>query len=244
MKAMIFAAGLGTRLKPFTLSKPKALAEINGVTLLEIAIKRLVFFGFNDIIINIHHFPQQIIDFLERNNNFNTSITISNESAQLLDTGGGLKKAAHFFNDGKPFLVHNVDIVSNIDLELLYNTHLQSYNCLATLACMERKSARQFLVNNNHELCGWQNSNTNEIKISRENEPFLQATSFCGVQVISCDLLNQITESGMFSMIDVYLRLAKTQVIKTFEFKNITWLDLGTPESLTKACALKRELGL
>ena len=243
MKAMIFAAGLGTRLKPFTLNKPKALAEINGVTLLEITIKRLIYFGFNEIIINVHHFPQQIIDFLERNNNFNIFITISNESGQLLDTGGGLKKAAHFFNDNKPFLVHNVDIVSNIDLELLYNKHLQN-NSLATLACMERKSSRQFLINNKQELCGWQNSRTNEIKISRENESFIKTTSFCGIQVISSEFLNLITESGMFSMIDVYLRLAKNHIIKTLEFENITWLDLGTPESLVKACSLKRELGL
>jgi NDP-sugar pyrophosphorylase family protein len=243
MKAMIFAAGLGTRLKPFTYTKPKALAEINGVPLLEIAINRLIRFGFDDIVVNVHHFPNQIIDFLKAKHNFGINITVSDETGVLLDTGGGLKKASHFFNDGKPFLVHNVDIVSNIDLEKLYTAHLQG-NCMATLACMERESNRQLLINSNNELCGWKNNSTGELKISRESETFLKPISFCGIQVINPKMLELINETGAFSLITLYLRLATTHCIKTEVFKNITWLDLGTPETLQKACGLKKELGL
>jgi MurNAc alpha-1-phosphate uridylyltransferase len=243
MKAMIFAAGLGTRLKPFTNSKPKALAEINGISLLEIAINRLIRFGFDEIIINVHHFPNQIIDFLKSKNNFGIQISVSDETGVLLDTGGGLKKAAHFFNDGKPFLVHNVDIVSNIDLEHLYATHLRN-NCLATLACMERVSSRQLLINSKNELCGWKNNATGEVKISKEHESFLKAISFCGIQVISNKLLNLILEDGSFSLITLYLRLASNNCIMTENFENITWIDLGTPETLQKACGLKKELEL
>ena len=243
MKAMIFAAGLGTRLKPFTYSKPKALAEINGVTLLEITINRLIRFGFDHIIVNVHHFPNQIIEFLKEKNNFGIQIEISDETGVLLDTGGGLKKADRFFNNGKPFLVHNVDIVSNIDLEHLYTSHLNN-NSLATLACMERESSRQLLINAQNELCGWKNNATGEIKISREQESFLKPISFCGIQVISTEMLDMITETGAFSVINLYLRLASMQCIKIEKLDNITWLDLGTSETLQKACGLKKELGL
>ena len=144
MKAMIFAAGLGTRLKPLTNDKPKALVTVNGTTLLELTINKLIQHGFNEIIINIHYFGNQIIDFLKSKNNFNISITISDESELLLDTGGGLKKTAYFFNDNKPFLVHNVDIVSEINLTELYAQHLQS-DAIATLAVKNRKSSRYFI---------------------------------------------------------------------------------------------------
>jgi N-acetyl-alpha-D-muramate 1-phosphate uridylyltransferase len=237
---MIFAAGLGTRLKPFTLSKPKALVEINGVPLIEICIKRLIRFGFDEIIINVHHFSNQIIDFLSKKNNFGISISISNESDLLLDTGGGLKKASSFFNDGKPFLLHNVDIVSNINLKDFYTYHLKS-NCLATLACMERVSNRQFLVNSKNELCGWKNNKSGELKISREKESFLKPISFCGIHVISQELLSLITEEGVFSLVDVYLRLATLHSIKVLPFNSAVWLDLGTPETLDKACKLNLE---
>jgi NDP-sugar pyrophosphorylase family protein len=241
MKAMIFAAGLGTRLKPFTNFKPKALAEINGVTLLEITIKRLKTFGFDDIIVNVHHYSNQVIDFLKQNNNFGVSITISDETDRLLDTGGGLKKAAHFFNDTKPFLVHNVDIVSNIDLEALYTVHCNSKNCLATLAAKERQSSREFLINAENELCGWRNNNTKELKISKGTESFLKPTSFCGIHVISPEMLPLITETGVFSIVNTYLRLASEHTIKLMPFNDAIWMDLGTPESLHKAeCIFKK----
>ena len=237
MKAMIFAAGLGTRLKPLTLSKPKALAEINGITLLEITIKKLINSGFDDIIINIHHFPEQIIKFLEKNKNFEAKITFSDEQDLLLDTGGGLKKAAYFFNDNKPFLVHNVDIVSDINLKELLNIHLKN-NCLATLACMKRESSRQFLMNRGNELCGWRNNKTGETIISKGNASELIPISFCGIHIINPEIFSTIIESGVFSIIDVYLRLAKDNKIKINEYSNISWVDIGSPEKLKVAEAV------
>ena len=243
MKAMIFAAGLGRRLRPITDSKPKALAELNEVPLLEITIKRLIHFGFDDIIINVHHFSSLIVDFLRKKNNFGISITISDESDLLLDTGGGLKKAAYFFNDNKPFLMHNVDVVSNIDLMVLYKSHLE-HKSYATLAVMECESSRQLLVNAHNELCGWKNNKTHELKIARETDNFLKPVSFCGIQVINPELLRLINESGIFSITDLYLRLASEYIIKTLPFNNAIWFDLGTPENLEKACGFKKELGL
>ncbi len=236
---MIFAAGLGRRLRPITDSRPKALVELNGVPLLEISIKRLINFGFNNIVINVHHFSSLIIDFLRKNDNFGISITISDESDLLLDTGGGLKKASFFFDDGNPFLIHNVDVVSNIDLMMLYKSHLE-HNSLATLAVMERKSTRQFLVNANYELCGWKNTKTHELKIARETDNYLKPVSFCGIQVINPELFGLIHESGIFSITDLYLRLASEHTIKTIPFNNAIWFDLGTPENLENACGLKR----
>jgi NDP-sugar pyrophosphorylase family protein len=243
MKAMIFAAGLGRRLRPITDSKPKALAELNGVPLLEITIKRLIYFGFDDIIINVHHFSSLIVDFLRKNNNFGIAITFSDESDLLLDTGGGLKKAARFFNDKKPFLVHNVDVVSNIDLMLLYKSHL-GHKSLATLAVMERESSRQLLVNAQYELCGWKNNKTHELKIARETDNYLKPVSFCGIHVISPELPGLINETGIFSITGLYLRLASNHIIKTLPFNNSIWFDLGTSENLEKACLFKKELGI
>ena len=243
MKAMIFAAGLGTRLKPFTNTHPKALAEINGIPLLEIIVKRLLSFGFDNIVINVHHFQDQILEFLQKNKNFNANISISDESTLLLDTGGGLKNASSLLINNGPILVHNVDIVSNIDLEWLYKSHIES-NSLASLACMERKSSRDFLINAQHELCGWRNNSTKELKISRETENFLKPIAFTGIHVINPEFLNLITEKGVFSIVDVYLRLARDHSINVIEVDKPVWLDLGTPENLQKACALKRELGI
>ncbi len=234
MKAFILAAGLGTRLKPITDTKPKALVEINGVTLLEITINRLIEYGFTDIVINVHHFAQQIIDFLKTKNNFGITINISDESDLLLDTGGGLKKAAKLLNDGNPVLIHNVDVVSDINLKELYNFHLNNI-CLATLACMKRESSRQFLINVNNELCGWQNKKNGEIKISKENISTKEPVSFCGIHVISPAIFDMITESGVFSIVDVYLRLAKKYKIVTQAYTNISWVDVGSLEKLKLA---------
>ena len=241
MKAMILAAGLGRRLQPITNSKPKALVEIDGKPLLEILIKKLVGFGFKDIIINVHHFSDKIIDFLKTNNNFGISIAISDESDLLLDTGGGLKKASSFFNDNKPFLVHNVDVLSNIDLLKLYQLHIQN-NSLVTLACQERNSTRQFLVNSKNELCGWKNNKTGEVKICNESDTYLKPMSFCGIQIINPELLNLITETGVFSIIDLYLRLSINHPIKLHPFNNATWLDIGSPDNLKKASQIVRKM--
>src|SRR5210317_1542357 len=156
MKAMIFAAGLGTRLKPITNDRPKALAEIHGTPLIEIVIRRLINCGFNDIIINVHHFADKVLDFLASKNNFGINLQISDERGELLDTGGGLKKASWFFDDGKAFLVHNVDTLTDIDLLDYYHFH-QKNNALATLLVRHRPGSRFFLFDENSILSGWEN---------------------------------------------------------------------------------------
>ncbi|HNW54747.1 MAG TPA: sugar phosphate nucleotidyltransferase, partial [Bacteroidales bacterium] len=163
MKAMIFAAGLGTRLKPYTETMPKALVPVGGVPMLELLLNHLKQNGFSRIIINVHHFAGQVVDFLDRNHNFGLDIAISHEEDLLLDTGGGLKKAAWFFDDQQPFLVQNVDVMSDIDyLEMLrFHTQTQS---LVTLAVSERESSRYFLFDNTMQLSGWENVKTGEVK--------------------------------------------------------------------------------
>jgi NDP-sugar pyrophosphorylase family protein len=234
MKAMIFAAGLGTRLKPITDFKPKALVEVNGITLLEHTINRILLNGFNEIIINVHHFSDQIISFLKQRNNFGIRMEISDESGQLLDTGGGLKKAGWFFNDNEPFLVHNVDVISDIDLECMYQSHVQS-NALATLAVRQRETSRYFLFNDEFKLCGWKNKKTGETKISSVNADSLISLAFSGIQVLDQSIFELITETGKFSMIDVYLRLSTYHKIIGFRHDNDYWIDLGKPDSLKEA---------
>lgn len=240
---MIFAAGMGTRLKPLTDSKPKALVEVNGIPLLEINIKRLISFGFNEIIVNVHHFSDQVTSFLKGKNNFGITIHISDETQLLLDTGGGLKKAGQFIHGNEPLLVHNVDILSNIDLVQLYQKHITN-NCIATLACMDRQSSREFLIDENNVLCGWRNNKTGELKISRENKSFLSPTSFSGIHVINPSLFNNISESGVFSIVNVYLRLAKAYDIFIEKYNDSVWIDLGTPENLEKARCMKTKLNI
>ncbi|MCD4745965.1 MAG: nucleotidyltransferase family protein [Bacteroidales bacterium] len=238
MKAMIFAAGLGTRLHPLTDNKPKALIKLNGVSLLEIIIKKLISAGFIEIIINVHHFAEQIIDFLKIKNNFGIKISISDESDILLDTGGALKKASRFFNDGKDFLVHNVDVLSDIDLNNFYNTHIKS-EALTSVAVKSRHTSRYFLFNNRNMLCGWKNNKTNEIKIVRKGENKLNPLAFSGIHVINPKIFDLITEQGKFSIVDVYLRLASTHNIIGYIHNNSFWMDLGKKENLLEAEKIK-----
>jgi NDP-sugar pyrophosphorylase family protein len=233
MKAMIFAAGLGTRLQPLTNTMPKALVEVGGMPLLEFAVRRLKYFGFNDIIINIHHFGNRIVQFLKDKNNFNINISISDESDLLLDTGGGLKKASWFFNDNKPFLVYNVDIITDIDLIKLYDYHRLS-NILATLAVSQRESGRAFLFNNEDVLCGWNNSKTGE-EIIAINDNNLRRLPFCGIHIISPHIFDLITETGVFSIVNTYVRLAKDNIILAYEKHDVAWTDVGKPENLEQA---------
>lgn len=234
MKAMIFAAGLGTRLKPITNDRPKALAEIHGVPILEIVIRRLKNYGFKDIIINVHHFPDKVIEFLNSKNNFDINIQISHEHDLLLDTGGGLKKAAWFFDDHKPFLVHNVDTLTNLDLEDYYNFHLRN-KALATLLVRHRNGSRFFLFDKNKRLSGWENIHTQEIKIARTNSEPWEQIAFSCLHVIDPAIFNLLTEDGCFSIIDTYLRLAGTHKIMGYVDDNSYWLDIGTPEKLARA---------
>ncbi len=234
MRAFILAAGLGTRLKPLTDTKPKALIEINGVTLLEIVIQRLINTGYKQIIINVHHFADQIISFLKEKNNFGIEIIISDERQMLLDTGGGLKKVSWFFDNGKPFLVHNVDILSNIDLAKLYNFH-NNTNSIVTLAVQNRKSSRYFLFDEGKNLCGWKNETTNEIKITRESSGILTQFAFSGIHIANPGIFNQMPADKKFSIVDFYLTIAPHNRIAYFDHSNSLLIDLGKKENLLEA---------
>ena len=233
MKAMILAAGLGTRLKPFTDSHPKALAIVNQKTILSRNIEYLKSFGITDIIINVHHFANQIIDHTNENQNFGINITISDETDEVLETGGGLKKAAWFFNDHQPFVLMNVDILTDMNLGNMIQYHLDK-KPLATLAVSERTSSRCFLFNETNELCGWKNKQTNEEKISKPNEELIPY-SFSGIHIIDPTLLPLIKQEGKFSLVDVYLDLAKTQTILGYNHTGCHLMDVGKPESIIEA---------
>lgn len=234
---MIFAAGLGTRLKPLTDNMPKALVTIEGKPLLQYTIERLSAAGFNEIIINIHHFGQQIIDFVEANNSFGIRIEFSDEREQLLDTGGGIKKAAWFFDDKRPFMVHNVDILSNIDLKEVM-LHHQNSNVAATLVCSERETNRYLLFNEQNHLRGWINKKTGETK-----SPFTgfkpanyTELAFSGIQVLHPSIFREMDSfPDRFSIIDFYLSLSVTYKISAYNFRTGMILDVGRPESIEYA---------
>jgi NDP-sugar pyrophosphorylase family protein len=226
IKAMILAAGLGTRLRPITNTMPKALVKVGGHTLLEGAIRHLADYGVKEIIINVHHFADQVIQYLEQNRNFGLSITISDERDQLLDTGGGLKKVSRFFTGGKPFFVRNVDIVSDLDLHNMMEQHLKS-NALATLAVRNREASRYFLFDLDYRLCGWTNLKTGEKILSFESKMNLDMLAFSGIQVLSPEIFALITEEGKFSLTGLYLRLAKDHLIKGFQDRGSIWKDVG-----------------
>ena len=235
MKAMIFAAGLGTRLKPFTDHHPKALAEVSGKTLLEHTIRYLQKFGIEDVIVNVHHFAGQIEAAINDNSGYGSWVTISDEREAVLETGGGLQKAAWYFEGDEDFVVINVDVLTNLVLGKMITYH-QENDAMATLAVMKRNSSRQLLFDNEMTLCGWTNNATGEQKISREvsdTDPF----AFSGVQVLSPRILNMPFQ-GKFSMIDVYLHFAKTETIKGFDHTGNIFIDVGKPESLEKAAYL------
>jgi len=234
MKAMIFAAGLGTRLKPFTESMPKALVPVAGIPMIELLIRHLQANGINDIILNVHHFAGQVIDFLKVNNNFGVNITISHEEELLLDTGGGLKKAAWFFNDDKPFVVQNVDVISNVNYRDMLDFHNRN-GALATLAVCNRETSRYFLFSENMQLCGWENTKTAEIIMARPEIQNLKRFAFSGIHIIDPAIFNSIDRDGKFSIVDIYLELAANQKIIGFKHDPATWVDMGKPEELVKA---------
>ena len=225
MKAMILAAGLGVRLRPITNSMPKALVVVDGKPLLQHALEHIKRYGIHDVIINVHHFPRQIEDFLRVNDNFGLSIVISDESDELLETGGGVKKAAWFFSDGEPFVVRNVDILSDLDLNLMMRFH-RTEAPLATLAVRDRETSRYFLFDKENTLCGWENRKTEERRISRECGA-LRNFAFSGIQILQPDIFPLITESGKFSLTDLYIRLASNHPIKGFIDTSLVWRDIG-----------------
>lgn len=234
MKAMIFSAGLGTRLQPLTNDKPKALIEVKGEPMLGLLIKRLINNGFNEIIVNVHHFATQIIEFLRKNNNFGIHISISDETNLLLDTGGGLKNAEWFFNDRKPFLLHNVDIFSDMDLLKIFESHLNT-GSLVTLAVRKRESGRFFLFDNEMSLCGWENRKTQEKRISRLGEGELKPYAFSGIQIINPLIFRNIKEEGVFSIVDLYLRLASEHKIQGYLENESVWIDMGKKQGIKEA---------
>ena len=239
MKAMILAAGLGTRLWPLTNDRPKALVEVGGRTLLEITLRRLDSFGIRDVIVNVHHFAQIVVDYLKKNDNFGLHVEISREDDLLLDTGGGLKKAAWFFLQDRqpeePFLLHNVDVISTIDFARMLKFHRDN-DALATLAVQARETSRRLLFDEHNQLCGRQTgSETPEIA-----RPSGQTTAlaFSGVHVISPEFLGMISEQGAFSIVRTYLRLAaEGQKLLAFRADQYYWRDLGKPENISQAAA-------
>ena len=234
MKAMIFAAGLGTRLKPLTDTMPKALVPVNGKPLLEHIIEKMKTASFDEIIVNVHHFSEQIAGFLAEKNNFGIRIEISDETDLLLETGGGIKKAAAFFDCGKPFLVHNVDIFSNVDLCEMYDFSLKN-NALATLLVSKRQTSRYLLFDENKNLAGWLNEKTGEVKSPHKNLNInhYEKLAFGGIHVISPQIFKLMDDwNGKFSIIDFYLSICDKHKICAYAPENLKLLDVGKVDSL------------
>ncbi|MFV0175099.1 nucleotidyltransferase family protein [Empedobacter falsenii] len=232
MKAMIFAAGLGTRLKPFTENHPKALAIVNRKPLLQRNIEYLKSFGIDEVVINVHHFADQIIEFLEENNYFGIKITISDETDQVLETGGGLVKAKTNFDED--FLVMNVDILTDLHLTNFIKAH-QENKALVTLAVSDRNSSRKLYFNDKKELKGWQNLKTQEEIKAVDSLDDLNDLAFSGIHVINPALFDKITETGKFSIMKVYMDLMKTESIIGFDHSGGILIDVGRPESVLEA---------
>lgn len=237
MKAMILAAGLGTRLRPLTNDRPKALVEVAGRTLLEITLARLWTFGVSEVIVNVHHFADMVVAYLKAHDNFGMRIEISREDV-LLDTGGGLKKAAWFFLEGssreEPFLLHNVDVISTIDLKRMVQSHKQN-KALATLAVQERETSRYLLFDEQLQLCGRRAGRDQKPQIVRPSSR-TQALAFSGIHIISPRLFPLMKEEGIFSIIDSYLRLAAGgEKVAAFRANEYYWRDLGKPADLQQA---------
>ena len=238
MRAMVLAAGQGTRLRPLTDHCPKALVQVGGRTLLEITLARLRTFGVREVIINVHHFGGMILDFLKANNNFGMRIEVSREEV-LLDTGGGLKKAGWFFLEDpnrmdEPFLLHNVDVISTVDFQSMVKAHKEN-GAMATLAVQERETSRYLLFNEQAQLCGRRAGRDPQMEL-RQPAKELQALAFTGIHVISPHLLALIKEEGVFSIIDSYLRQAgEGEKISGFRADNYYWRDLGKLDQVQQA---------
>lgn len=234
MRGMILAAGLGTRLRPFTNDRPKALVEVCGRTLLEIALARLRGVGIREVIINVHYFAEKIVDYLTEHDGFGMQIEISREQV-LLDTGGGLKKVAHFFvNEKEPFLLHNVDVISAIDLKAMVHAH-KGKNALATLAVKDRKTSRYLLFDESDQLCGRRAGVDGPPEMSRPATE-VTALAFAGIHVISPKIFDLITEDGVFPIVPCYLRLvSEGEKVVAFRADGYYWRDLGKPEELKQA---------
>ncbi len=230
MEAMIFAAGLGTRLYPLTKDKPKALVEVAGKTLLDRCIEKVIAAGCKHIVINAHHYSELIEEYISQHN-YSADIYLSLEK-NLLDTGGGIKEAKKYFTGKKNVLLHNVDVISEINI-LEMQKQLENSKSLAVLAVSQRKSSRQLLFNQENQLCGWQNTQTNEEIITRNQSP-LTPLAFSGVHIVRPEFLELMPEEEKFSIINHYLMLSKTNVLSAFKHEGIMWYDLGKYEQIAE----------
>jgi N-acetyl-alpha-D-muramate 1-phosphate uridylyltransferase len=233
MKAIIFAAGLGTRFKPWTNSHPKALALVNGKSLLQRNIEYLQQYGITDVVVNIHHFPQQIIDAIKQNSGWGSNVIISDESNEVLETGGGLMKARQLLEGDQPFISVNVDILTNLDLNKLMAFH-QQHKPLVTFGVTNRKSSRVLLFDEDNRLCGWRNIQTGETKISID-KPNLVAKAYSCVVIYQPEIFSLIKQQGKFSIMDSYLDLAANNVILGYDHSGDNLVDVGRPESVAVA---------
>ena len=232
MKAMIFAAGLGTRFKPWTDQHPKALALVNGKSLLERNLAYLKSFGIREVLVNVHHFAEQIRHAIIVNDGWGSNISISDESEEVLETGGGLKKAASFFDEGS-FVLMNVDILTDLDLKKMISFH-QEKRPLATIAITNRKSSRYFLFDKNDRLCGWRNTKNGEEKISIP-DLLLTEKAFSGIHIISPEIFPLIHQQGKFSIVDTYLELAAAHRIMGYDHSGSKLIDVGRTEAVAIA---------
>ena len=245
MRAMILAAGLGTRLKPFTDKHPKALAIVNGKSLLQRNVEYLLSYGIHEIIVNVHHFADQIIETIQDNHGWGANITISDETDEVLETGGGLLRAANYFENEACWLVMNADILTNLDLHKLIAAddlfaQQAEGELVATLAVTDRTSSRNLIFNAAGTLCGWKNNSTGEEKWANPlRDPNTAVPkAFSGIQIIHASFLEDLQLRGKFSLIDAYLQLAQHFAIHYYDHSGGILLDVGKPESLGKAATI------
>ena len=240
MKAMIFAAGLGTRLRPYTERLPKALVEIAGVPMLEHVIQQLKSFGIRDFTVNVHHFSEQIIHYLDTHPRKDITIHISDESDKLLDTGGGLKKAATLLSGNNPILLHNVDVLSKIPIQSMLIEHATS-GALVTLAVSKRDSSRKLLFGNDGRMVGWKNTKTGETRGNLTKIKDITEFAFSGIHIIEPMLLKLLPSADVFSIIDLYISHCSKYPIRAFEHDPDDFLDIGKPDQLVKADKFLRQ---
>ncbi len=236
MKVFIPAAGKGTRLGAFTENMPKALVDVAGKPMLYHLVKRLKEYGFNEFVINVHHFADIVEEYLRKHDNFNVNVTIADERDQLLNTGGGLVNAAKYFHGEEPFLVHNVDVLTNLDLKSFYDSHIKDNNDIS-LIVMHRKTSRYLLFNDEMLLRGWENRTTGE-QILFDKTGELSPLAFGGIHIVNpaaVDLLHPDTEIAAFPIIPEYIRTCGKQKIRGVHEQEIFWLDMGKPEHLKTA---------
>ena len=232
-KAMIFAAGLGTRFKPFTNSHPKALAPVNKKSLLQRNIEYLHQYGITNVVVNVHHFAEQIINAVQKNNGWGSNIIISDETNEVLETGGGLLKAKSLLEGTEPFITLNADILTNVNIDKLLTYHKEQ-NALISFGVTNRKTSRYFLFDEDNRLCGWRNTKTGEERISI-NKPGLIEKAYSCVVIFQPEIFSLIKQTGKFSLVDVYLSLAADHKIMGYDHTGDLFVDVGKPESVAEA---------